>query len=189
MATIRIKRKSSKNNINKNQKDLPIQVEQPKSDWGLEDEDYLDELRERRDEELKKAKNHTAKLGIGGTILGTTAGYLAGGKKNHALGAAIGSVAGGGSSALLGRLLHNRAKRRATEEIDREIDDFKNRSLRDRMYIIRRAQRKKDFELREREVEARERSARALERLPWLNNLADEVSDKGKSFINKFRRK
>jgi len=189
MATLRIKRKSSKNQIDKNQKDLPELAEQPKNDWGLEDEDYLDELRERRDEELKKAKNHTAKLGIGGTILGATAGYFAGGKKNHALGAAIGSVAGGGSSALLGRLLHKRAKKRATEEIDREIDDFKNRSLRDRMYIIRRAQRKKDFELREREVEARERSARALEKLPWLNNLADEVSDRGKSFISRFRRK
>ena len=123
----------------------------------MEDEDYLDEQRDRK----RSVKHAKAK----GAFLGGTTGAILGGRvgsavsknalKGGLIGAGIGAVGAGYAGYKLGK-----AHKKATEEdADREIKKYKNASEADKKYLRARSEKQKERDLQERQARAQEQIA------------------------------
>ena len=123
----------------------------------MEDEDYLDDQRDRK----KKVKHAKA----GGALIGGTVGASIGGRigaavsKNALKGGLIGAGIGAASAGYAGYKLGKAHKKATEEDADREIKRYQNASEADKKYLRARREKQKDRELQERQARAQEQIA------------------------------
>ena len=123
----------------------------------MEDEDYLDEQRDRK----RSVKHAKAK----GAFLGGTTGAILGGRigsavsKNALKGGLIGAGIGAAGAGYVGYKLGKAHKKATEEDADREIKKYKNASEADKKYLRARREKQKERELQERQARAQEQIA------------------------------
>ena len=123
----------------------------------MEDEDYLDEQRDRK-RSVKHAKAQ-------GAFLGGTTGAILGGRigsavsKNALKGGLIGAGIGAAGAGYVGYKLGKAHKKATEEDADREIKKYKNASEADKKYLRARREKQKERELQERQARAQEQIA------------------------------
>lgn len=122
-----------------------------------EDEDYLDEQRDRK----RSVKHAKAK----GALLGGTTGAILGGRvgsavsKNALKGGLIGAGIGAAGAGYAGYKLGKAHKKSTEEDADREIKKYKNASEADKKYLRTRREKQKERDLQERQARAQEQIA------------------------------
>ena len=108
----------------------------------MEDEDYLDEQRDRK----RSVKHAKAK----GAFLGGTTGAILGGRigsavsKNALKGGLIGAGIGAAGAGYVGYKLGKAHKKATEEDADREIKKYKNASEADKKYLRARREKQKE---------------------------------------------
>lgn len=123
----------------------------------MEDEDYLDDQRDRK----KKVKHAKAQ----GALIGGTVGAGLGGRigaavsKNALKGGLIGAGIGAASAGYAGYKLGKAHKKATEEDADREIKKYKNASEADKKYLRARHEKQKERDLQERQARAQEQIA------------------------------
>lgn len=123
----------------------------------MEDEDYLDEQRDRK----RSVKHAKAK----GAFLGGTTGAILGGRigeavsKNALKGGLIGAGIGAAGAGYAGYKLGKAHKKATEEDADREIKKYKNASEADKKYLRARREKQKERDLQERQARAQEQIA------------------------------
>ena len=129
----------------------------------MEDEDYLDEQRDRK-RSVKHAKAQ-------GAFLGGTTGAILGGRigsavsknalKGGLIGAGIGAAGAGYAGYKLGKAHKNPSIMTAfaVSDADREIKKYKNASEADKKYLRARREKQKERDLQERQARAQEQIA------------------------------
>lgn len=123
----------------------------------MEDEDYLDEQRDRK-RSVKHAKAQ-------GALLGGTTGAILGGRvgsavsKNALKGGLIGAGIGATGAGYAGYKLGKAHKKSTEEDADREIKKYKNASEADKKYLRARREKQKERDLQERQARAQEQIA------------------------------
>lgn len=139
----------------------------------MEDEDYLDDQRDRK----KKVKHAKAS----GALLGGTVGASIGGRigaavsKNALKGGLIGAGIGAAGVGYAGYKLGKAHKKATEEDADREIKRYKNASEADKKYLRARREKQKEREIQERQARAQEQMAWNTRNYSEKENALDNI--------------
>lgn len=144
----------------------------------MEDEDYLDDQRDRK----KKVKHAKAS----GALIGGTVGASIGGRigaavsKNVLKGGLIGAGIGAAGAGYAGYKLGKAHKKATEEDADREIKRYQNASEADKKYLRARREKQKEREIQERQ-------ARAQEQMAWKTRNYSEKPSEGKIALDNIK--
>lgn len=151
----------------------------------MEDEDYLDDQRNR-----KKSVKHAKASGafIGGTVGAGIGGKIGAAVSKNALkGGLIGAGIGAASAGYAGYKLGKAHKKATEEDADREINRYKNASEADKKYLRKRREKQKERELQERQARAQEQIAWNSYNRNYSEKEEEEKPSEGKIALNNIK--
>lgn len=145
----------------------------------MEDEDYLNEQRDR-----KRSVKHAKGVGTAtGALIGAGLGHSLGRGKGKLIGATAGAVGGG----VLGRYAGKSIKKRTEDDANKKITRYKNSSEHDKKYLREKNEKEKDRRIQERQARAMENTAWHTSR--WYSKKEEYLNGKETDFQEKSRKK